>query len=112
MSFRKSVSTSHENLGVKILAITAAAVLLAISAAAVATDESRIHLKDGADVATVLAACSVCHSPDYIEMNSRFLKRAGWEAEVGKMIKVMGAPIPDADVPRIVDYLTRNYGVE
>ena len=29
---------------------------MAISAAAVATDEGRIHLKDGADVATVLAA--------------------------------------------------------
>jgi hypothetical protein len=45
-------------------------------------------------------------------MNSRFLKRAGWEAEVAKMIKVMGAPIPEADVPRIVDYLTRNYGID
>jgi hypothetical protein len=45
-------------------------------------------------------------------MNSQFLKRAGWEAEVRKMIKVMGAPIPETDVPRIVDYLTRNYGVE
>lgn len=85
---------------------------MALSAAVAATDEASIHLKDGPEAATVLAACSVCHSVDYIEMNSRFLQRAGWEAEVGKMIKVMGATIPEADVPRIVDYLTRNYGVE
>lgn len=95
----------------KISATTAAAVWLAACAAALA-DESRIHLKDDPDAATVRAACSICHSPDYIEMNSRFLKRSAWEAEVGKMIKVMGAPIPEQDVPRIVDYLTRNYGVE
>ena len=111
MSFRKSASTSYESPGVKILASTAAAVV-AVSAAATAADESRIQLKDGPDVVTVRAACSVCHSLDYIEMNSQFLKRTGWETEVGKMIKVMGAPIPEADVPRIVDYLTRNYGIE
>jgi len=29
---------------------------------------------------------------------------------VNKMIKVMGAPIPQEDVPVIVDYLTRHYG--
>ena len=96
----------------KILASAAASLLVAASTAAAAADESRIHLKDAPDVATVRAACSVCHSSDYIEMNSRFLKRAGWEAEVRKMIKVMGAPIPESDVPRIVDYLTRNYGIE
>jgi len=96
----------------KIFAGPAAAVLLTISAAAAAADESRIQLKDGPEVETVRAACSVCHSADYIEMNSVFLKRTGWEAEVAKMIKVMGAPIAEADLPRIVDYLTRNYGVE
>ena len=85
---------------------------MTVCAAAALADESRIHLKDDPDAPIVRAACSICHSPDYIEMNSRFLTRAGWEAEVGKMIKVMGAPIPEQDVPRIVDYLTRNYGVE
>jgi hypothetical protein len=29
---------------------------------------------------------------------------------VNKMIKVMGAPIPERDVPVIVDYLSKNYG--
>jgi hypothetical protein len=102
----------HERFEVKLVAGTAASLLMVAAAAAAAADESRIHLKDDPDAATVRAACSVCHSPDYIEMNSRFLKRSGWEAEVNKMIKVMGAPIPESEVPRIVDYLTRNYGVE
>ena len=112
MSFRRSASTSHESRGVKILASSAVAVLVAVSAEASAADESSIHLKEGPDVAIVRAACSVCHSLDYIEMNSQFLKRAGWEAEVRKMIKVMGASIPETDVLRIVDYLSRTYGVE
>ena len=53
---------------------------------------------------------STCHSLDYIPMNSAFLDRKGWEASVTKMMKVMGAPIPNDEVPGIVDYLTRNYG--
>ncbi len=44
-------------------------------------------------------------------MNSRFMARAAWEAEVRKMMKVMGAPIPEGDVAAIVDYLTEHYGV-
>jgi hypothetical protein len=102
----------HERFNVKIVASTAAALLMLACAIVAAEDESRIQLKDDPEAATVRAACSVCHSTDYIEMNSRFLKRAGWEAEVNKMIKVMGAPIPESDVPRIIDYLTRNYGLE
>ena len=43
-------------------------------------------------------------------MNSYFLTRTAWEAEVRKMMKVMGAPIPENDVAAIVDYLTQNYG--
>ena len=45
-------------------------------------------------------------------MNSVFLNKAGWTAEVNKMIKVMGAPISEDQAARIVDYLTRYYGVE
>ena len=93
--------------------VGAAAALLALAAAGVAVaDESSIHLKDGPDAELVRGACSVCHSADYIQMNSPFLKRTGWEAEVTKMIKVMGAPISEQDIPRIVDYLTKNYGAE
>lgn len=75
-------------------------------------NESALRLKDGPEAVTVRAQCSICHSVDYIQMNAPFMKRAGWEAEVKKMMKVMGAPVPDEEAARIVDYLTRNYGVE
>lgn len=86
-------------------------VLLGLLAAApVLADESAVKLKDGDGRALVEANCVMCHSLDYIPMNSVFLDRKGWEASVNKMIKVMGAPIPERDVPAVVDYLTRNYG--
>jgi hypothetical protein len=36
-------------------------------------------------------------------------KKDFWQAEVTKMIKVYGAPIDDADVPKIVEYLSTAY---
>ena len=85
---------------------------LLAAAASVHASEATLKLQDDNDLVKVRAHCSGCHSVDYIQMNAPFLKRAGWEAEVRKMIKVMGAPIPDADAAVIVDYLTRHYGVE
>jgi hypothetical protein len=93
---------------VKTLLIACAAGLATSLAAA---DESRIKLKDGPGKEAVMANCVMCHSLDYIPMNSPFLSRAGWEATVNKMIKAMGAPIRQEDVPQIVDYLSKNYGV-
>ena len=86
-------------------------ILIALLVAAPAlADESEVKLKDGDGKAAVEANCSMCHSLDYIPMNSVFLDRKGWEGSVNKMIKVMGAPIRPEDVPVIVDYLTKNYG--
>jgi len=80
--------------------------------AAARADEGALRLKDAPAVATVRSYCSGCHSVDYILMNSAFMKKAGWDAEVRKMIKVMGAPVPEGEVAQIVDYLATNYGVE
>jgi len=73
-------------------------------------DESAIKLKDGPGRDVVAGNCVMCHSLDYIPMNSVFLDRKGWEATVNKMVNVMKAPIRAQDVPVIVDYLTKNYG--
>ena len=43
-------------------------------------------------------------------MNSPFLDRKGWEAEVNKMVKVYGAPMQPDEMAKIVDYLATNYG--
>ena len=93
-------------------ACTVAALLALGLPAAAPADETRLRLKDAPELAAVRAHCSACHSVDYIQMNSPFMKKAGWEAEVRKMIKVMGAPIPEDEVARIVGYLAANYGVE
>ena len=67
--------------------------------------------KPGANLEVVQNNCTACHSPDYIKTQPRGekFKKDFWTAEVTKMIKVYGAPIEDADVGKIVDYLTANY---
>jgi mono/diheme cytochrome c family protein len=86
-------------------------ILLALLAAApAAPDESRVQLKDGPDRNLVIGRCAACHSQDYIPMNSPFLDRKGWEAEVNKMVKAFGAPMEPEELTRIVDYLAANYG--
>lgn len=74
--------------------------------------EESVQLKDATGKNLMAANCSACHSLDYIQMNSVFLDRKGWEATLNKMIKVMGAPINETDVPEILDYLVKNYGTE
>jgi mono/diheme cytochrome c family protein len=67
--------------------------------------------KPGANLEVVQNNCTACHSADYIKTQPRGekFKKDFWAAEVTKMIKVYGAPIEDADVGKIVDYLTANY---
>jgi sulfite dehydrogenase (cytochrome) subunit B len=67
--------------------------------------------KPGANLETVQNNCTACHTADYIKTqpHGEKFKKDFWAAEVTKMIKVYGAPIEDADVGKIVDYLTANY---
>lgn len=67
---------------------------------------------NGPDLDLVQQNCAACHSADYISTQPRSMKdpHAFWQAEVVKMQKAYGAPIADADVTRIVDYLTQTYG--
>ncbi len=82
---------------------------LLVSSTALA-DESQIKLRDAPGRELVVANCVMCHSLDYIPMNSVFLDRKGWEGSVNKMIKVMGAPVKPEDAQKIIDYLAENYG--
>ena len=78
-------------------------------AGAAADQESKVVLKDGPG-RDKAQACVACHSLDYIQMNSRFLDKAGWTASINKMINAFGAPIEKADVEAIAAYLAANYG--
>ena len=83
--------------------------LLSVGAAGQA-DESSVTLAAGDGLDRVQASCAMCHSLDYIVMNSPFQDRAGWDKTVTKMVKVMGAPITPEDTTVVVDYLAANYG--
>ena len=73
-------------------------------------DESGIALEPGPGRELVQSTCAICHSVDYIVMNSPFQDRAGWTKTVDKMVHVMGAPLNPEDVTTVVDYLERHYG--
>lgn len=67
--------------------------------------------KPGPNLETVQNNCTACHSADYVKTQPEGpkFKKDFWQAEVTKMIKVYGAPIDDADVSKIVDYLAATY---
>ena len=59
----------------------------------------------------VQSYCSTCHSTRYITMQPP-LPPETWTAEVNKMVKVMGQPIPDDVQPVIIKYLQTHYTPE
>jgi cytochrome c553 len=85
-----------------------AVLVFAIAGSAIA-QESKVVLKAGPGKDKAMQ-CLACHSLDYIQMNSRFLDKAGWTASVNKMINAFAAPIPKDDVDAIAEYLAAQYG--
>jgi len=65
-------------------------------------------LAEGEGRQEVQSFCAVCHSIRYITMQPP-LPAATWEAEVTKMVKVYGAPVPEAMAKRIATYLQEHY---
>jgi hypothetical protein len=58
------------------------------------------------------ANCVACHSAEYMVYQPPTTARPYWEAMVKRMKAVFKAPIDDADMPLIVDYLVKTYGNE
>ena len=72
--------------------------------------EETATLKPGPNLDVAQNNCTACHSADYIRTQPIMTsKKDFWQAEVTKMIKVYGAPIDDADVPKLVEYLSTAY---
>jgi len=61
--------------------------------------------------ALAIGLCSTCHSAEYVQYQPNS-NRAYWWAATVKMQKVFGAPIPDAAIEPIADYLVKTYGME
>ena len=86
------------------------AATLVLQANSIAADETVLTLAEGPGRAQVQASCSMCHSLDYIVMNSPFQDKAAWEKTVNKMVTVFGAPLTPEESAAIVEYLDRHYG--
>jgi hypothetical protein len=73
--------------------------------------DKTMEFKPGPNLEVVKNNCTACQSADYIQTQPRGpkFKKDFWQAEVNKMIKVYGAQIEEADVGKIVDYLTATY---
>ncbi len=92
-------------------AVTAAAIA-SLSAIAADPKSVKIDLSDpgpyfsgpGADAMN--ANCTACHSAEMVHTQPA-LTKAAWQAEVTKMQKVYKASVNEADIPAIMDYLTR-----
>jgi hypothetical protein len=82
--------------------------LLAVPALA----EEPVPLKPGPGLDAVKVSCAICHTLDYIRMNSVFLTPDAWKAEVTKMRVAFGAPIDDDTADTITKYLSATYSVQ
>ena len=101
------------------LRLCAVAVVLAGCVAAVAAAPKTIVLPpDGAQLvpsslpgyAKAQANCVACHSAEYMLYQPPNAGRPYWDAMTKRMKAVFNAPLNDADIPEIVDYLTATYG--
>lgn len=70
-----------------------------------------VELAEGEGRAETQSFCGMCHSARYITMQPP-LPAATWEAEVNKMTKTFGAPIPEASAKKIISYLRTHYAPE
>ncbi len=90
-----------------VLACLLASVFAGVPASA---GEEKVQIVAAPGVEQVRANCIACHSLDYIQMNSPFLDRKGWEAAITKMEKAFAAPIKAEDKEAMLNYLSTNYG--
>ena len=72
--------------------------------ASITLPDDPVELPDLPGRDAVIANCTACHSPSMM-LQQPTVPRAKWESIVGKMSEVYKAPIDEAAVPEIVDYL-------
>ncbi len=102
-----------------IVAIIAVASLLALGTATATTKSIRLPA-DGVQLKssslpgfnTAVHNCVACHSAEYMLYQPPTAARPYWDSMVKRMKVVFKAPIDDADMPAIVDYLVKTYGNE
>ena len=93
-----------------VAALVACIAIAPASAVKITLPPETAALKPGAGSDLATQQCLTCHSADYVSSQPPGKPLAFWKAEVEKMKKVYGAPIPDDQIDAIAQYLTREYG--
>ncbi len=75
-------------------------------------DSTQLKASNLPGYAKAQASCTACHSAEYMLYQPPTATRAYWDAMVKRMKTVFKAPVDDADMPVIVDYLVKTYGNE
>ena len=102
------------------VAVAVSVTALATSGAALAAPKTIDLPADGVQLrpsalpgyAKAQAACVACHSAEYMQYQPPTAARPYWDAMVKRMKTVFNAPVDDADMPALVDYLVKTYGNE
>jgi len=102
------------------IAAKVSVLVLCVGAPALASAKSITLPPDGVQLtasalpgyAKAQANCVACHSAEYMVYQPPNAPRPYWDAMVKRMKMVFNAPVDDADMPAIVDYLVKTYGNE
>jgi mono/diheme cytochrome c family protein len=104
------IRTRLATLAALTAAVLALATALPVASVKIDLPAETTKLKPGPGADLAAAQCGTCHSFDYISTQPPGKPLAFWKAEVEKMKKVYGAPIPDDRIEPLAQYLTRAYG--
>ena len=101
----------------RILLIAAGLALAGIASAGVKKitlppDGVQLRASDLPGYEKARAQCVACHSAEYMQYQPPTAARPYWEATVKRMKQVFNAPLNEADIAEIVDYLVKTYGNE
>lgn len=77
--------------------------------ASITLPDDPIDLPDLPGRDAVIANCTACHSPSTMLQQPK-VSREKWQSIVGKMVEVYKAPVDEAAVPAIVDYMVTAQG--
>lgn len=89
---------------------SAAATTLAAKTVELPPDGTQLRPSSLPGYAKAQASCVACHSAEYMLYQPPNASRTYWDTMVKRMKTVFHAPVDDADIPVIVDYLANTYG--
>ena len=102
----------HRHLLACVLLVASAPVFATAKTITLPPDSVQLKASPLPGYAKAQANCVACHSAEYMLYQPASAPRTYWDAMVKRMQAVFKAPIPQEDMPAIVDYLVKTYGNE